>query len=457
MKIIILGAGQVGSSVAQSLAIEANDITVVDQDPALLSKLQERLDIRAINGHASHPEVLVRAGIEDADLVLAVTSSDETNMVACQVAHSLFHTPTRLARVRSSRYLEHPELFSPQAIPIDVLISPEALVTSSIARLIRNPGTLQILDFGGSRAQMVAVRVHSQARLAGMNLRDLLDLRHELPMRVVAIFRQDRLLALDADAVIRSDDEVFFLAASADIGRLVAAFRNPEGAVRRVLIAGGGNIGRRLAGEIERDYRVKILEHDEARCRRLAEALDHTVVLHGDAADESLLIEEDIADTDVFCALTNDDEANILSAMLAKRLGARRAISIVNRLSYVEIAQGAAVDIAVSPAHVTIGALLTHVRRGDVVAVHSLRRGAAEAIEIIAHGDQKTSRVVGRRIADIALPPSVVIGGIVRGENLLLADRDMQIESEDHVIVFLADKRQIRVVERLFQVAIGFI
>ncbi|MEZ5651806.1 MAG: Trk system potassium transporter TrkA [Burkholderiaceae bacterium] len=457
MKIVILGAGQVGSSVAQSLAIEANDITVVDQDPALLAKLQERLDIRSVAGHASHPDVLVRAGIEDADLVLAVTSSDETNMVACQVAHSLFHTPTRLARVRSSRYLEHPELFGQGAIPIDVLISPEELVTTSIHRLIETPGALQILDFVGGRAKMVAVRVHVEAPLAGTALRDLRDRRHDLPMHVVAIFRQDRLVALSADTIIRPDDELFFLAARPDIGRLVAALRNPEGKVRRVLIAGGGNIGRRLAGQIERDYRVKLIEQNEQRCRRLAEVLDHAIVLHGDAADENLMLEEDIAETDVFCALTNDDEANILSAMLAKRLGARRAISIVNRLSYVEIAQGAAVDIAVSPAHVTIGALLTHVRRGDVVAVHSLRRGAAEAIEIIAHGDAKTSRIVGRRVGDIALPPSVVIGGIVRGEDLLLADHDVTIANEDHVILFLADKRQIKIVERLFQVAIGFV
>ncbi|MBU1191659.1 MAG: Trk system potassium transporter TrkA [Gammaproteobacteria bacterium] len=457
MKIIILGAGQVGTTVAHSLAGEANDITVVDQQPQLLKELQDRIDIKTVTGHASYPDVLIRAGIEDADLILAVTNSDETNMVACQIAHSMFHTPTRLARVRSPDYLTHPELFTPTAIPVDVLISPEQLVTAFIRHLIEQPGVLQILDFLHGKAQLVAVRSHYGGPLVGQQLRNLVQQLPKVETRVAAIFRRDRAIIPDGDTVIEADDEIFFLAARRDIPAVVTAFRRTDKPNRRVIIAGGGNIGKRLAELLESKYRVKVIEHDTERCRYLAETLHRTVVLQGDAGDSDLLMGEDIEDTDVYCAVTNDDEANILSAMLAKRLGVRKTLSIINRPSYVDLAQGSAVDIAVSPAQVTIGALLTHIRRGDVVAVHSLRRGAAEAIEIIAHGDRETSRVVGRRIEELPLPDGTTVGAISRADRLIFPHRDTVIESEDHIVLFLADKRKIVDVERLFQVAITFI
>lgn len=457
MKIIILGAGQVGSTVAQSLAGEFNDITVVDQRQELLQALQERLDIRTVVGHASYPEVLLRAGIEDADLILAVTNSDETNMVACQVAHSMFHTPTRLARVRAPGYLTQPELFSAEAVPINYIISPEQLITTFIHHLIQQPGALQILDFADGRAQLVAVRAYYGGPLVGHELRSLHEKVPRIETRVVAVFRKGRAIIPDGHTVIEADDEVFFLAASKDIPAVLSAFRRSDKPNRRVIIAGGGNIGKQLAERIEADFHVKIIEADPARSRELAETLHKTIILQGDAADEELLREEDIEETDVFCALTNDDEANILSSMLAKRLGARKVIAIINRQSYVDLAQGGAIDIAVSPQQITIGAMLAHVRRGDVVAVHSLRRGAAEAIEAIAHGDRQTSRVVGRRIDELPLPEGSAIGAIARGETLVFPHRDTVIESDDHVILFLADKKDIVEVERLFQVAITFL
>lgn len=457
MKIIILGAGQVGTNVANSLASEANDITVVDQNPELLKELQDRLDIRTVPGHASHPDVLIRAGIEDADLMLAVTNSDETNMIACQIAYSLFHTPTRLARVRSPDYVAHPELFGLDAIPVDVLISPEQLVTYFIHHLIEQPGVLQILDFLGGRAQLVAVRAHHGGPLVGKQLRSLVEQLPHVETRVAAIFRHDRSVAPDGDTIIEVDDEIFFLASRHDIPAVVAAFRRSDKLNRRVIIAGGGNIGKRLAELLESKYRVKIIENDARRCRHLAETLHHTIVLNSDAGDAELLQSEDIENTDVYCAVTNDDEANILSSMLAKRLGVRKTICLINQASYVDLAQGGAVDIAVSPAQVTIGALLTHIRRGDVVAVHSLRRGAAEAIEIIAHGNRDTSRVVGRRIDELPLPEGSAVGAIARSEKLLFPHRDTVIESDDHLVLFLADKRAIADIERLFQVAVTFI
>lgn len=457
MKIIILGAGQVGSSIAEHLAREANDITVVDKLMDQLKLLQERLDVRTVYGHASHPDVLIKAGIGDADLILAVTNSDETNMIACQIAHSLFRTPTRLARIRAPDYLLNPELFSPDAVPIDFIISPEQLVTTYIQHLIEQPGVLQILDFAGGKAQLVAVRAHQGGPLVGHALSSLVKQMPKAESRVVAIFRKNHAITPEGGTRIEADDEVFFLAARKHIPKVVSAFRRSDKPNKRVIIAGGGNIGSQLAKSLESDFHVKVIELDPERCRLLAENLHRAIIFNGDAADAGLLMGEGIEETDIFCAVTNDDEANILSSLLAKRLGARKVIALINRASYVDIAQGAEIDIAVSPAQVTIGALLAHVRRGDVVAVHSLRKGAAEAIEIIAHGDSQTSHVVGRTIDELQLPKGTTIGGIVRNDELIFPHHDTVIEQEDHVILFLGDKHQIVDVERLFQVAITFI
>ena len=456
MKIIILGAGQVGASVAQNLASEANDITVVDHRADILHDLQDRIDIRTVTGPASHPEILTRAGAEDADMILAVTNSDETNMVACQVAYTLFHTPIKIARVRAQEYLRFSRLFSPEALPIDVLISPEQLVTDYIQRLIEIPEALQVLDFAGGRVRLVAVRAVRGGPLVGQELRELRQHMPKVDARVAAIFRKGGAIEPEGDTVIEAGDEVFFLAARKHIRRVVSELRALDKPVKRVIIAGGGNIGLRLAEAIEPKYQVKLIDRNVDTTRRLSEILDKSIVLLGDAADEELLLEENIENTDVFCALTNDEEANILSAMLAKRLGARKVMSLINRPSYVDLVQSEAIDIAISPQQATIGSLLTHVRRGDVVMVHSLRRGAAEAIEAVAHGDEKTSRVVGRAIADIKLPPETTIGAVVRGEEVIIAHHDIVIQSDDHVILFLIDKRHITDVERLFQVGVTF-
>lgn len=456
MKIIILGAGQVGASVASNLSSEANDITVVDENPAVLQELQDRLDIRTVVGQASHPEVLAHAGADDADMILAVTSSDETNMIACQVAYTLFHTPTKIARVRSVEYLSHTRLFAQEALPIDVLISPEQLVTDYIERLIENTGALQVLDFAGGRVQLVAVRAYHDGLLVGHELRDLKKHIPGADARVAAIFRRGKPILPSGDTVIEVDDEVFFLAARKHIRGVMNELRKLDRPVKRVMLAGGGNIGMRLAKAIENRYQIKIIEREEDRSRVLSEALDKAIVLLGDAADEELLREENIENTDVFCALTNDEEANILSAMLAKRLGARKVMSLINRPSYVDLVQSQSIDIAISPEQATIGSLLTHVRRGDVVVVHSLRRGAAEAIEAVAHGDRDSSRVVGRAIDEIKLPGGTNIGAIVRGEEVIIAHHDTVIESDDHVILFLSDKKCIQEVERLFQVGVTF-
>jgi len=456
MKVIILGAGQVGWSVAQALASEANDITVVDNRPEVLRDLQDRIDIRTVAGPASHPEVLTRAGAEDADMILAVTNSDETNMIACQVAYTLFHTPIKVARVRAEAYQQYPKLFSQDALPVDVLISPEQLVTDYIQRLIDRPEALQVLDFADGRVQLVAIRALRGGPLVGQELRELRQHMPGVEVRVAAIFRRGSPILPQGDTVIEADDEVFFLAARKHIRAVTSELRNLEKPVKRIIIAGGGNIGLRLAESIEDRYQVKLIDCNSETTRKLSELLDKIIVLLGDAADEELLLEENIENTDVFCALTNDEEANILSAMLAKRLGARKVMSLINRPAYVDLVQSDVIDIAVSPQQATIGSLLTHIRRGDVAAVHSLRRGAAEAIEAVAHGDNKTSKVVGRSVDEVKLPPGTTIGAIVRGEKVIIAHHDTVIEAEDHVILFLVDKRHIPDVEQLFQVGVTF-
>jgi trk system potassium uptake protein TrkA len=458
VKIVILGAGQVGSTVASSLLHEDNDITVVDTDATRLRELQNHLDIRGVVGHASHPKVLVRAGIEDADMMIALTNTDEVNMAACQVAYTLFNTPRRIARIRSAEYMERPELFARDHTPIDVLISPEQLLTQYIARLIEFPGAQQVLDFADGRAQMVATQAYAGGPLVGQQL---YTLQHHMPegieARVAAIYRGAELIIPDGQTVIEENDTVFFLAARRHIRTVMSELRPLDKPIRRIILGGGGNIGYNLARSLERDYHVKIIERDPERAEQVAEDLEKAIVLVGDCADENLLREEAIESTDVYCVVTDDDEANILSSMLAKRMGVDKVITIINRPAYVDLVESSVIDIAVSPQQVTIGALLTHIRSGNMVRIHSLRKGAAEAIEAVALGDIHSSRVVGRTIEEIDLPPGATIGAIVRGDDVIIVHHDTVIQEQDHVLLFVPDKQQIPAVEKLFQVSAIFV
>jgi trk system potassium uptake protein TrkA len=451
LKIIILGAGQVGSTAAQQLAREqANDVTVVDTRDEVLRDLQDRLDIRTICGNAAHPAVLEAAGSKGADMLVALTSSDEVNMVACQIAWTLFRTPTKIARIRSGDY-HRPELFSDEAIPVDLAVSPEQLVTEYVERLIRFPGALQVLEFADGRVRLVGMRALKGGKLIGHQLKDLRSHIPDAEVRVAAIYRGDRNIKPEGDTIIEEHDEVFFVAARADMRAMMKELSTEEASVRRVVIAGAGNIGFRLARALEERVKVKLIERSPDRARRAAETLRNTLVLTGDAADEELLLEENIDDADAFIAVTNAEEANILSAMLAKKLGARRVMALINKPSYSELMEGGKIDIAISPQTITIGALLAHVRRGDVVRVHSLRRGAAEAMEAIVHNENRDSPVAGKRIDQIALPEGTTIGAIVRGDDVIMAHHDTVIEADDHVILFLTDRRHVEDVGRLFQ------
>jgi trk system potassium uptake protein TrkA len=469
MKIIIVGAGRVGSSVAEALVSEANDITVIDTDPARVGELQERFDLRGLVGNAALPSILKQAGADDADMLIAVTAGDEINLVACKIAADLYNIPTRIARVRNVELQQHPTLIGEGGFRASHVIFPEQTVTDYLLKLIEFPEALQVLEFADGAASLIAVRAFAGGPLVSHPVKDLRRHIPRVDARIVAIFRNDASVRVDGDTFVQPGDEVFFLAPSNGIRAVMGELRRMDKPVRRVIVAGGGNIGLRLARALDTGvgldtaerFNVRIIESSKRRAEALAQQLSASVlVLQGDATDEDLLTQEGVQDTDVFIALTNDDENNIMASLLAKRLGARRTIALINRKSYGDLMQGGQIDIAVSPSYATLSALLRFVRRGDVVAAHSLRRGAAEALELIVHGDEKTSRIIGKAIEHIEMPRGATIGAVVRGagdrQQVLMAHHDVVIQAEDHLIVFVENKRIIPRVEKLFAVGLGF-
>ena len=475
MKIVILGAGQVGSSVAESLLSENNDITVIDTDAERLEALQVRLDLRTIVGNAILPSVLRSAGLEDADLLLALTPSDQVNLLACKMAQTLFTVPTRIARLRSLEFIEDPMLLSDEVFAVSHAFCPEQAITDYLIKLVDFPEALQVLAFAHGLVKLVAVRAAAGSPMVGKPISALREhLGADVDARIAALFRRDRPLPPKPDTVIKAGDEVFVLAAEAHIRKVLFELHHMQEPVRRVIIAGGGNIGLRVARQLEGRCAVKVIDHNRNRSENIAGRLGTSLILHGEATDEELLLQESIEETDLFMALTSDDEDNIMAALLAKKLGCKRVLAIINRRAYAELIQSGRIDIAISPAMVSIGNLLTHVRHGYVAKVHSLWRGAAEAIELKALGDKKSSRVVGRRISELPVIEGATIAAVVRhldtkpdesatehgarkgqGE-VLIAHRTTLIESGDHVIVFCLSKTVVKKVEKLFEVGFHF-
>ena len=461
MNIIILGAGRVGEGVAESLASEQNDITVIDYNPARLRALEERLDLRGVVGNGIEPSILRDAGAQDADMVIACAATDETNLVVCKVAHDVFNVPSTVARLRSPDFVEGDELLGKSGFAVDHVICPEESVTRYIHQLISYPEALQVVMFSQGRACLAVVRATSGGAVVGHTIAELRERFPHAEMRIVALYRLDTEMEARPDSRILPGDEVFVLADARKIRLVLGAIHNSDKPVQRVMIAGGGRVGLRLARSLVGQCEVKLIERDPKRCEYLASQLpSSTLVLQGDGADEDLLQTENVGMMDMFLALTSDDEDNIMSAMLAKRFGANRVLSLINRRAYADMMQGSTIDIAISPAQTVIGQLLAHLRRGDVAAVHSLRRGAAEALEGVARGDVKTSKLVGRCVAEIKLPKGSSIGAIVRGEGagseVLMPHHDTVIATDDHIIIFISNKRDVRQVEKLFQVSATF-
>ena len=483
MKIIILGAGRVGQSVADSLVSERNDITVIDTDAERLRDLESRFDLRGVVGNGIEPAVLAEAGAQDTDLLIACAAQDETNLVCCKVAQLMFNIPKRIARVRSTGFQRDERLVGPEGFAVDRIICPEESLTRYIGKLIDYPEAMQVREFAGGRACLVSVRARAGAPMVGHTVAEMRNSTPDVAVRLVAIYRRfpeepDRFVACAGETRIEPGDEVFVLAAREHIPHVRATLHrrdaNPVRPVRRIMIAGGGPVGLHLALELGKEpgrFLVKIIEDDSARCIELASRLPSDVlVLQGDTTDENLLGDESIDEIDLFLALTDDDEDNIMSCLLAKRLGARRVLALINRRSYADLMHGTQIDIALSPAQAMLGELLAYVRQGDVQAVHSLRRGVAEALEIVVRGDRKTSRVVGRKVSDLALPRDVHIGLIVRGlpdspdvsadelrePQVIIPRSATALESGDHVVFFLPHKRLVRDVEKLFRVSPTF-
>ena len=489
MKIIILGAGRVGESVAESLASERNDITVIDTDARRLRELEAHLDLRGVVGNGIDPAVLAEAGAQDTDILIACAAQDETNLVCCKVAQLLFNIPTRIARVRSSGFDATGPLAGPEGFAVSI-ICPEASLTRYISKLIEYPDSMQVREFAGGRACLVATRARAGAPMVGKTIAQVRDSTPDVAMRLVAIYRRfldepDRFVPCGGSTRIEPGDEVFVLAAREHLPFVLASLHCREGqqtrAVRRIMISGGGDVGKRLAHKLGTEpgrFQVKVIEENPARCIALASELpSHVLVLQGTATDENLLESESIEDIDLFLALTDDDEDNIMASLLAKRMGASRVLALIHRRSYADLMHGTQIDIALSPAQAMLGELLAHVRRGDVQAVHSLRRGVAEALEIVARGDRKSSRVVGRQVSELRLPGDVHMGLIVRGlpepgaaqaagdqsqlpplppPEVIIPRSHTVIESNDHVVFFLPNKRLVSDVEKLFRVSATF-
>ena len=452
MNILILGAGQVGSSTATQLAKEEdNEVTVVDINPEKLTKLGSRVDLQTIEGNAAYPETLKQSGAETADMLIAVTSSDEVNMVACQVASSLFNTQTKIARIRASEYTDRSELFSENEIPVDFIISPEDLITNHIVEIIDHPGAFQVLDFADGKIRMVGVKTKPQGFLVESPISALHDHLGNEKVRIAAIYREGEMVAPKGNTVIKADDEVYFIAAPEDIDHMITEFNQDQEKATNIVIAGGGKIGLKLATKLEENNHVKLIEKSAQRAKVLAEQLDTTIVLKGDSSDDALLKEENIENNDVFLATTNSEEANVLSAMVAKKMGSKKVMALINKDSFSGLMETDSIDIAISAEQITISALLSHVRKGDVVKVHSLKRGNAEALEAVAH-PHEASQVVGKRIEDISLPDGAYITAVVSNEGQIkTVHHTTVIAPDDHVVVFIDNRDTITEIETIFE------
>jgi trk system potassium uptake protein TrkA len=452
MKILILGAGQVGSTLAKYLVYDKeNEITIIDIDQDNLSNLQRHLDIKTVCGRSSYPNILEQADIQRMDMVIAVTSSDECNVLSCQIAHTLYQVDKKVARIRTAQYLHRKELFSDNAIPIDFIITPEELVTQYIKRVIEQPGAEQVFEFKNGLLQLVETRAYAGTPIVGYPIKDLHQHLPKTSMRIVSVYRNGRAIPTYGDTVIKDGDRVYFFTKKSSIKKVLKEFRRLDKTYNNIIIAGGGHIGLNLAKFLETNHNVRIIELNKSRIKEISDYLENTLILHGNASDEELLLEEGIDKTDLFLALTNSDETNVIVSILAKRLGVHKTVALVKRGVYEDLAkQSEYVDMVISPDQITASAILSHIRKGDTEVVYSLRQDKAEAIEIVIHGDKYNSNVVGQSIENIKLPKGVVIGAIIRGDDVIMASRKLIIEDGDHIIIVLGDSEKIHEVEKLF-------
>ena len=456
MKVVICGAGQVGYHIASYLASEQNDVTVIDQAPELIARVNETLDVQAFVGNASQPDVLENAGAADADMIIAVTFADEVNMVACQVAHSLFNVPTKIARIRQQSFLEPvwADLFSRDHMPIDVIISPEIEVAQAISRRLAVPGAFDMIPLAEDKVRVIGVRCMEDCPIVNTPLRQLTELFPDLHIVVVGIVHEENAFIPKSTDQMVPGDEVYFVADTEHVPRALAAFGYQEQEAHRMVIIGGGNIGLNLAKLIEAtpDMTARIIERDQARARKIASLLPDTMVTWGDGLDAEILEEINIRSADTVVAVTDDDETNILGSLLAKRYGVERTIALANKTTYSSLVTTLGIDVLVNPRAITVSTILQHIRRGRIRAVHSLRDGFGEVIEAEA---LETSPLVGSQIKEGKLPAGVIIGAIVRDGAVIIPRGDTDVRARDRVIL-LATTGSVKKVEKLFAVRLEF-
>jgi len=457
MRVVICGAGQVGYGIAERLAAEQNDVSVIDTSPHLIQAIRDTLDVRGLVGHGAHPDVLAQAGAEGADMIIAVTLFDEVNMVACQVAHSLFQVPTKIARVRAQSYRQPhwSDLFSADHMPIDVIISPEVEVGETVLRRLQLPGAIDVVRFADDDIAVLGIECDENCPVVDTPLSQLTELFPDLKAVVVGVFRDEKPFVPHSDDFMQAGDIAYVVVSHDHMQRTLEVFGHEEQEATRVVIAGGGNIGLYVAKTLEERNartRAKVIEFSEERARLVADQLSSTVVLHGSALDPDILREADIEDTDTLVALTNEDQINVLACVMAKRLGAQRTMTLVNSRNFAGLAQDLSIDAAVSPRSVTVSRVLQHVRRGRIRAVYSIHNGEAEAIEAEA---LETSPLVGRPLRELELPEGIRIGAIYRNKEVIIPDGSTKIAAHDRVIIFaLADR--VRQVEQMFRVSLEF-
>ena len=453
-KIAVLGGGQVGSSLAKILTDDGNDITLIDTDISVLEDLQEDNDIKTIHGNASSPSILEQADVNDCDILIATTASDEVNLVSCHLAKKMFNVPTVIARLRNSEFQVSTSGFDLDLFSIDSIISPSQLVTDFIKNIIEHPGAFQAYDFADGKLQVIGATVLKDGPLSGRKLSEFKKHMPNVDVKVIALYRDRKILPVNGTTVIETGDDLFFLATEENM-RFMSELSKNQSRIENIMIAGGGIVGMTLADKLSQKFSTKIIEKDLIRSKYLSESLEDTVVLNDDISDESLLDNEGIKEVDYFCSVTNDDQMNILSAKLAKDLGAKKSIAIINKLSYRKLVSKE-IDVVISPEDVTIGSILASVRTSDVVKVHSLGFGEAELLEIIIHGDNKTSKVVGKKVSELELPSGCRIGAIYREGKVILLNEDACIQSNDRLIIYLLHKKDFSKLAKLLQVSIGF-
>ncbi|MCH8521418.1 Trk system potassium transporter TrkA [Glycocaulis sp.] len=456
MKAVVCGAGRVGYGIARELAAEGNSVTVVDWSQGLIDRITTDLDVRGIVGHGAHPDTLEKAGMRDADLLVAVTYSDETNMVACQVAHSLFDTPLKIARVRAQSYLDKAwrDLFARGAMPIDVTISPELEVSRSVLQRMETPGASATAPFANNRVQLLGLRIEEGSPIAGTNREQLLSLFPELGMDIAGVRREDEVFIPEERDPLMTGDDVFVTVAATHVPRVLDVFGHQAQRARKVVIVGAGNIGLYVARALERmaGVRVRIIEADKARAETAADGLKRTVVLHGDGLDKRLLHEAGVEDAELAICLTNDDKVNLLAAVMAKREGAQRTLCLVNEPGLKEVREELGIDITLDPRGVTVSTILQHIRRGRITGLQTFADGAAEALEGIVLA---TSPLAGKSLRTLDLPEDVSVCALVRGDKVYFRRDDVTIETNDRVI-FFALKGAVPKVEQLFRVSLEY-